>query len=72
MQLAPPHTGSPAPFGPGNPQRVQKESGKSTIIFKIITFLLQKHFKMVTVTVILGKLIQMISKMVIGNQWKML
>ena len=41
-----------------------------TVIFEIITFLIQKHFKRVTVTVIWGKLIQMIFKMVIGNQWK--
>ena len=32
---------------------------KSTVIFEIITFLIQKHFKTVTVTVILKKLIQM-------------
>ena len=37
---------------------------------EIITFLIQKHFKTVTVTVILGKLIQKNFKMVIGNQWK--
>ena len=42
----------------------------TTVIFEIITFLIQKHFKTVTVTVILGKLIQMIFKTVIGNQWK--
>ena len=29
-QLAPPHTGSPGPFGPENPGRVRKESRKST------------------------------------------
>ena len=29
-----------------------------TVIFEIITFLIQEHFKMVTVTVILRKLIQ--------------
>ena len=42
----------------------------STVIFEIITFLIQKHFKTVTVTVILGKLIQITFKTVIGNQWK--
>ena len=41
-----------------------------TVIFEIITFLLQKHFKTVTVTVIFGKLIQMALKMAIGNQWR--
>ena len=30
LQLAPPHTGSPGPFGPENPGRVRKESRKST------------------------------------------
>ena len=33
--------------------------GESTVIFEIITFLIQKHFKTVTVTVILRKLIPM-------------
>ena len=56
---------------PGN----SKKSGflakdYSAVIFEIITFLIQKHLKTVTVTVILGKLIQMSFKMVIGNQWK--
>ena len=36
----------------------------------MIAFLIQKHFKTATVTVILGKLIQMTFKVVIGNQWK--
>ena len=36
----------------------------------MITFLIQKHFKTVTVTVIWGKLIQMTFKTVIGSQWK--
>ena len=36
--------------------------------FEIITFLIRKHFKTVTVTVIFGKLIQMTFKMAIGNQ----
>ena len=40
----------------------------SQIISEIITFLIQKHFKTVTVTVILGKLFQMTFKTVIGNQ----
>ena len=40
------------------------------VTFEIITFLIEKHFKTVTVTVILGKFIQMTFKMVIGNQWK--
>ena len=30
LQLAPPHTGSPGPFGPEKPGRVRKESRKST------------------------------------------
>ena len=42
----------------------------NTVIFEIITFLIRKHFKTVTVTVILGKLIQITFKTVIGNQWK--
>ena len=42
----------------------------TTVMFAIITFLIQKHFKTVTVMVILGKLIQMTFKTVIGNQWK--
>ena len=42
----------------------------NTVIFEIITFLIQKHFKTVTVTVILRKLIQMTFKTVIGSQWK--
>ena len=42
----------------------------TTVIFEIITFLIQKNFKTVTVTVILGKLIRNDFKMVIGNQWK--
>ena len=42
----------------------------TTVIFEIITFLIQKHFKTVTVTIILGNLIQMTFKAVIGNQWK--
>ena len=33
-----------------------------TVIFKIITFLIQKHLKTVTATVILGKLIRIISR----------
>ena len=41
-----------------------------TVIFEIITFLIQKHFKTVTVTVILRKLIQMTFQTVIGSQWK--
>ena len=32
---------------------------KNTVIFEIITFLIQEHFKTVTVTVVLGKLIHM-------------
>ena len=40
-----------------------------TVKSEIITFLIQKHFKTITVTVILGKLIQMTFKTVIGNQW---
>ena len=40
----------------------------TTVIFEIITFLIQKHFK--TVTVILGKLMQMTFKTVSGNQWE--
>ena len=39
-----------------------------TVILEMITFLIQKHF--ITVTVILGKLIQITFKMVIGNQWE--
>ena len=35
-----------------------------TVTFKIITFLIPKHFTTVPVTVILGKLIQMTFKMV--------
>ena len=46
-------------------------SADFTVIFEIITFLIQKHFKAVTVTLIWGKLIQMTFKMVIGNQWKL-
>ena len=42
-----------------------------TVILEIITFLIQKHFKTVTVTAILGKLIQMTFKAVIGNPWKL-
>ena len=38
---------------------------RRTVIFENITFLIQKHFKTVTVTVILGKLIQMTFKTVI-------
>ena len=30
LQLTPPHTGSPAPFGPENPGRVRKKSRKSS------------------------------------------
>ena len=41
-----------------------------TVIFEIITFLIRKHFKTVTVTVVWGKLIRKNFKMVIGNQWK--
>ena len=41
-----------------------------TVIFEIITILIQKHFRTVTVTVISGKLIQMTFKTVIGNEWK--
>ena len=41
-----------------------------TVIFKIITFLTQEHFKTVAVTVTSGKLIQMTFKTVIGNRWK--
>ena len=37
----------------------RNEYEASTVIFKIITFLIQKHFKTVTVTAILRKLIQM-------------
>ena len=42
----------------------------NTVTLEIITFLIQEHFKTVTVTVILGKLIQMTFKTVTGNQWK--
>ena len=45
-------------------------AGFETVIFEITTFLIQKHFKTVTVTVILGKLIRMTFKTVIGSQWK--
>ena len=45
-------------------------NGGLTVMFEMITFLIQNHFKTVTVTVISGKLIQMTFKMVIGNQWK--
>ena len=31
LQLTPPHTGSPGPFGPENPGRIRKESRKSTL-----------------------------------------
>ena len=44
---------------------------ETTVIFEILTFLIQKHFKTVTVTAISRKLIQITFKMVIGNQWKM-
>ena len=37
---------------------------------KLLPFLIQKQFKMATVTVVLGIFIQMTFKMVIGNQWK--
>ena len=43
-------------------------SQKVTVIFKVIIFLIQKYFKTVSVTVFLGKLIQMTFKMVIWNQ----
>ena len=43
---------------------------QNTVIFENITFLIQKHFKTVTVTVVLGNLIQMTFKTVIGNQRK--
>ena len=55
------------------PMHLQTNALWLTVIFEIIiiyTFLIQKHFKTVTVTVISGKLIQMTFKMVIGNQWK--
>ena len=40
------------------------------VIFEIITILIQKHFKTVTVTVILENEIQMTFKTAIGNQWR--
>ena len=49
----------------GAKRHIRKKS--HTVIFEIITFLIQKHFKTVTVMVILGKLIQMTFKTVIGN-----
>ena len=49
---------------------LSRDRCSNTVIFEIITFLIQKHFKTVTVTVILRKLIQMTFKTVIGNQWK--
>ena len=45
-------------------------SANFTVIFEMITFLIRKHFKTVTVTVILRKLSQMTFKTVIGSQWK--
>ena len=46
--------GATAPKG-----KIPGKIGKRTVIFEIITFLIQKHFKTATVTVILTKLIQM-------------
>ena len=64
-----PQTFRKNPFANAPISELLSEIHKSVaVIFEIITFLTQKHFKTVTVTVILGKLVDF--KMVIGNQWK--
>ena len=52
-------------------RNVRGKSGpKSLCLCCFSSLIIQKHFKTVTVTVILGNLIQMTFKTVIGNQWK--
>ena len=61
------------PSKKGVSQRVKCGGGgakNTTVIIKIITFLIQKHFKTGPVTGNPGKLIRMTFKVVIGNQWK--
>ena len=66
-------TETPQKFGENSEQNSVQNSGRKFEkfgAFSFCDFSDLKHFKTVTVTVILGKLMQMIFKTVIGNQWK--